>query len=300
MRLLNKILITGLLFSFALSLSAQEWTTPADQKDKTCPLPFDTKMQQSGKDIFNKNCKSCHGDIGKNNPVALTPDPGDPANEKFAVNTDGELFYKITMGKGSMPKFKDMLSENDRWAIVSYIRTFHPDYKPANVDVTAPVVDNTFKGENIKLFVDLDQVNLTATVNVQGDENGETKPANGVRVGFFIKRNFGLLSVCDPVTTNEKGIAIATFPGDLPGDSLGNYNMIIKLIDTDVFGDVEYTQNVNWGENFVFENPLDHREMWGNRGNAPLWLLITYFTLLFGGLAVIGWVVLQILKLKKS
>ena len=238
--------------------------------------------------------------MGKNNPVPLTPDPGDPAGEKFSVNADGELFYKITMGKGAMPKFKDMLSENDRWAVISYIRTFHPDYKPANGDIITPTVDNTFKGNNVKLFVNLDQVNLTATVNVQGDENGETKPANGVRVGFFIKRNFGLLPVCEPITTNDKRIAIASFPGDLPGDSLGNYKMIIKLIDSDIFGEVEYTQNVNWGKNFVYENPLDNRAMWGNRSNAPLWLLITYFTLLFGGLAVIGWVVLQILKLKKN
>ena len=298
MRFLNKILIVGLLFGFTSSLTAQEWTTPADQKDKVCPLPFDTKMQQTGKDIYNKNCKSCHGKSGKNNPVALTPSPGDPASEKFSVNTDGELFYKITTGKASMPKFKDLLDENDRWAVISYIRTFHPDYKPSNTNNTVQVAEEIFKGDDLKLFVNLDQVNLEINVEVQGNVDGETKPANGVRVSFFIKRAFGLLAIGDIVTTNNEGVAKAKFPNDLPGDSIGNYDVIIKLVDNDLYGDVVYSEKINWGKEFVFENPLDHRAMWGNRSNAPWWLMITYFSMLGAALITIGWVMLQLKKLK--
>ena len=294
--ILNKSILTAVLISFAFITFAQSWEVPAGEKEKTSPVPFNTKMKQTGKDIFNKNCKSCHGEIGKNNSVALTPNPDDPASEKFSKNADGELFYKITNGRGAMPKFKDILSENDRWAVISYIRSFHKDYKATNADLNTS--DDTFKGSDLSLSVNLDNNNHEAKVEVKGIVDGETKPANGVRLGFFIKRNFGLLPVCEPITTDANGIASATFPNDLPGDSLGKYEMVIKLIDNDIYGDVVYTKNINWGKQFVYENPLNHRAMWGNRGNAPVWLLITYFTMLISALITIAWVMLQLKKLK--
>jgi mono/diheme cytochrome c family protein len=36
--------------------------------------------------------------------------------------TDGELFWKISTGRGAMPPWKH-LPEKDRWEIVNYIRT---------------------------------------------------------------------------------------------------------------------------------------------------------------------------------
>ena len=297
--ILNKSILTGFVLSLAFSLSAQDdWTVPANESGKTCPTPFNSTMKMDGKDIYNKNCKSCHGEVGKNNFVPLAPEPGDPASEKFSKNSDGDLFFKITKGKGAMPKFKDQLGENERWAVIAYIRGFHKDYVPAEgSDVSATEIA-AFTGKDLKLFVNKDQVNLEITTEVQGNVDGEMVPANGVRVGFFIKRNFGLLPVCETVTTNDKGIAKAIFPNDLPGDSIGNYDIIIKLIDDDMYGKVEYTETLAWGTNFVYENPLNNRAMWGNRGNAPLWLLFTYFGMLIAALITIGYVMLQIKKLK--
>jgi mono/diheme cytochrome c family protein len=39
-----------------------------------------------------------------------------------AAESDGELFWKISNGRGAMPPWKH-LPENDRWDIVNYIRT---------------------------------------------------------------------------------------------------------------------------------------------------------------------------------
>jgi len=295
---LNKIIFSALILSLSVSAFAQDWQVPANEKDNISPTIFSTKTRQKGKDIFNKNCKSCHGDIGKNNSVELNPKPGDPASKKFSVSTDGELFYKITTGKRAMPKFKDIIDENERWAVISYIRSFHPDYKPSNLNSKNIAEEEIFKGKNIKLSVNLDKEKHEANVIVTGNIDGETKAANGVRLGFFIKRTFGLLPVCDAVTTNSKGLAKAIFPNDLLGDSLGNYEIVIKLIDNDLYGDVVFTKKTNWGKSFIYENPLDHRAMWGNRGNAPWWLLITYFSMLGAALIVIGWVMLQLKKLK--
>ncbi|HEV2102703.1 MAG TPA: cytochrome c, partial [Candidatus Acidoferrum sp.] len=46
--------------------------------------------------------------------------------------TDGEIFWKITTGNRPMPSYKDRLTENDRWELVSFLRTFaHPPGNPA-------------------------------------------------------------------------------------------------------------------------------------------------------------------------
>ena len=36
---------------------------------------------------------------------------------------DGEIFYKITVGKKPMPSMKTKLSEEERWQIVHYVRS---------------------------------------------------------------------------------------------------------------------------------------------------------------------------------
>ena len=38
--------------------------------------------------------------------------------------TDGEIFWKISEGRQPMPSFKKQLSEEQRWQMVHYLRTF--------------------------------------------------------------------------------------------------------------------------------------------------------------------------------
>ena len=44
--------------------------------------------------------------------------------------SDGELFYKMTEGREPMPSFRRQLTEEQRWQLVHYIRTFTPKPKP--------------------------------------------------------------------------------------------------------------------------------------------------------------------------
>jgi len=46
--------------------------------------------------------------------------------------TDGELFWKITAGRKPMPSFETKLSEDERWMLVDYIRTFSQAGAPAD------------------------------------------------------------------------------------------------------------------------------------------------------------------------
>ena len=52
----------------------------------------------------------------------LTEAPADWTSGTVQADTDGELFWKISTGRGAMPPWKQ-LSENDRWAVVRSIRT---------------------------------------------------------------------------------------------------------------------------------------------------------------------------------
>ena len=86
-----------------------------------------------GKAIFHGKgvCTNCHGEEGKGNgPLAnsFNPRPRDFTDADdigwHKVRTDGEIFWAISKGTeyGMIP-FEDMLSEEERWELVDYIRS---------------------------------------------------------------------------------------------------------------------------------------------------------------------------------
>jgi mono/diheme cytochrome c family protein len=88
-------------------------------------LPADKKAIEQGEKVAKINCVSCHGPLGKGNgpaAVALNPKPADWTSKRVQDEADGELFWKITNGRGPMPSWRH-LPENDRWAVVRFIRT---------------------------------------------------------------------------------------------------------------------------------------------------------------------------------
>ncbi len=101
------------------------WVAPDSEKAKKNPLPSDKKTAEQGEKVAKVNCVSCHGDKGKGNgpaAVALNPKPADWTSVRVQKESDGEIFWKITTGRGPMPSWRH-LSDNDRWAVVRYIRT---------------------------------------------------------------------------------------------------------------------------------------------------------------------------------
>jgi mono/diheme cytochrome c family protein len=105
----------------AASVSAQtEWKAPAEAKKLKNP----EKGHELGEKSVRTNCASCHGVAGKGDgpaAAALSPKPADWGSDKMKKETDGELFWKITNGRGAMPPWKH-LPEKERWQIVNYIR----------------------------------------------------------------------------------------------------------------------------------------------------------------------------------
>jgi mono/diheme cytochrome c family protein len=99
-----------------------EWKAPAEAKATKNPV----KGVGNAKKNIETNCVTCHGPNGKGDgPAAAAlppPKPADWTSAKVAGESDGEIFWKISNGRGAMPPWKH-LPEKDRWEIVNYIRT---------------------------------------------------------------------------------------------------------------------------------------------------------------------------------
>jgi mono/diheme cytochrome c family protein len=101
------------------------WVAPESEKAKKNPTPNDKKTVEQGEKVAKVNCVSCHGGKGKGDgpaAVALNPKPADWTSKRVQDMSDGEIFWKMTTGRGAMPAWRH-LPEKDRWAIVRYIRT---------------------------------------------------------------------------------------------------------------------------------------------------------------------------------
>jgi mono/diheme cytochrome c family protein len=122
------LVIVAILFIGSQKSSAQDnlWNAPKFTNSIVNPFKGDAKATEEGKDIFNQMCVLCHGLQGKGNGEAgLTLDQK-PANFLgFDVfnQTDGAIFWKITVGKSPMAAYEELLSEDQRWKIVNYIRS---------------------------------------------------------------------------------------------------------------------------------------------------------------------------------
>jgi mono/diheme cytochrome c family protein len=98
-----------------------EWKAPADAKATKNP----EKGTDLGKKSVETNCVPCHGPSGKGDgpaAAALNPKPANWTSDKVKKESDGELFWKISNGRGPMPPWKH-LPDKERWQIVNYIRT---------------------------------------------------------------------------------------------------------------------------------------------------------------------------------
>ena len=92
------------------------------------PYKDDAKLAKTGKMLWAKYCKSCHGSVGLGDgPKAkqLGTFPGDFATEDFQGQAEGVIYYKSFIGRDEMPNFESKLPDDeDRWAVVNYMRTF--------------------------------------------------------------------------------------------------------------------------------------------------------------------------------
>jgi mono/diheme cytochrome c family protein len=105
------------------------WVLPPDADTTKNPLAADEKVLASGKALYRDKCQRCHGPGGIGDGPDADPDARedmDLTNPKRAdQNSDGIVFFKIMNGRRrpKMPAFKEELTADQVWSIVTYAQT---------------------------------------------------------------------------------------------------------------------------------------------------------------------------------
>jgi len=101
-------------------------------KSQKNPLTDSPQMIADGKEAFGHYCVACHGMDGQNTgvPFADRMAPPVPSLASYAVQrySDGQLKWVIDYGiwPSGMPGSKGILSDEEIWSIVVYLRHLPP------------------------------------------------------------------------------------------------------------------------------------------------------------------------------
>jgi mono/diheme cytochrome c family protein len=138
------------LSDFARQYSPAEWYTVVSQGNMEKFMPAFTNLSDrqrwdvvayamtlstpnsliiQGKSIYESTCSSCHGISGNghgSSSSTLAAQPADFTDQSFmAQASSARLYQAITSGIApDMPAFTSSLDDNQRWALVSYLRLF--------------------------------------------------------------------------------------------------------------------------------------------------------------------------------
>ena len=102
--------------------SDDSWVAPERASHRANPLQPTTDVIKHGKELFHRDCEQCHGKAGRGDgpqSFSLEKHPADLASERVQAQADGAFFWKMTEGRGVMPKAT--LGDKDKWSVILYI-----------------------------------------------------------------------------------------------------------------------------------------------------------------------------------
>jgi mono/diheme cytochrome c family protein len=102
------------------------------------PLPMTQALLQHGRERFDIYCAPCHSPVGDGDGLVARrgfPHPPSYHTDRLRHAPDAHFFKVITHGYGAMYPYADRLSEEDRWAVVAYIRALQLSQHAALADV---------------------------------------------------------------------------------------------------------------------------------------------------------------------
>lgn len=101
-------------------------------KKQKNPLPNTAATRADGKEAFSHYCAACHGLDGQNTGVPfanrMSPPVPSLASPQVQQYTDGQLKRILDYGiwPSGMPGSKGILSDDELWSIVAYLRHLPP------------------------------------------------------------------------------------------------------------------------------------------------------------------------------
>ena len=154
------------LLAVTLLLVAAPWDVVVAQEITTWStvtverVPETRRLVSLGEEVYGRACSYCHGESGEGNGSAeryLVTKPRDFTSGRFKMRstatgsmpTDEDLFRTVTTGfpEFRMPRF-EYLSEEERWALVYYIKIVSRDFEmlepefPSAMGSSPPLTDD--------------------------------------------------------------------------------------------------------------------------------------------------------------
>ncbi|MHA2428383.1 MAG: c-type cytochrome [Candidatus Hermodarchaeia archaeon] len=102
---------------------------PHEAEEVPNPIEASDESIDIGAELYANSCALCHGETGEGDgPGAsgLAVPPADLHEDHVQGLTDGALFYIISHSApdSPMPAWEDVLTEDERWHLVNFLRTF--------------------------------------------------------------------------------------------------------------------------------------------------------------------------------
>jgi mono/diheme cytochrome c family protein len=130
--------LTGTLFILLLVIAGGSavyaflhpgpWIVPEEAKRAVNPLKPSQANLPAARQVYMDKCAECHGDTGNGDGPQgkmYNPQPQDLTDvAHMNAISDGELYYKISEGHRPMPAFRKRLTDEQRWQLVLFIRSF--------------------------------------------------------------------------------------------------------------------------------------------------------------------------------
>ena len=190
---------------------------------------------------------------------------GEDPRQLEVVSTDmnGEAIFRINKGSEKLISVDDMYSFR---ALFMGSRQYEMSEDMVEVKPLSLHLD----------FIEIDSIKTIVAEAYETDQEGNRVPIEETDVYFYAARSFSLLPVGEEWF--EGGRVQVDFPTTLPGDSIGNLTIIARIVDHDLYGNVEAIALKNWG---LARLPVvvEKRRGLGDT-DAPLWMVYTLIVLL--------------------
>jgi len=125
--------------SLGLRQEIEEWVVPAEFVGVENPVEFNVDVLTRSREQYLFTCAKCHGFLADGygpQYQLLVPRPRNFSHPNVQNQTDGEIFYKISAGRGDMPEYGSRTTQQEIWELVWYVRAI--PHLPGYYDETNP------------------------------------------------------------------------------------------------------------------------------------------------------------------
>ncbi len=101
------------------------------------PLLPTREVLERGKAKYLTFCSPCHGNVGEGDSRLQGQFPNPPTlhSDKARAWRDGNIYHVITDGQNIMPSYASQIPQDDRWAIVHYVRVLQRAHNAKESDL---------------------------------------------------------------------------------------------------------------------------------------------------------------------